>query len=101
MGLRFAQSATSSLRAPKKGPDSLSEGPFWGGWPIVFGRHHEPYLVTQSPSDAVASRSSRVWLRTTYLSPTLRISRPMLDLTGAPSSSQGDGEGAIFVYARA
>ena len=35
-------------------------------------------------------------LRMWYLSPTLRISRPMLDLEG----SGGDGKRAIFVYAR-
>ena len=46
--------------------------------------------------DALNPLSSRVRLRTTYLSPTLRISRPMLDLEG----SGGDGKRAIFVYAR-
>lgn len=44
----------------------------------------------------------QVTLRTTYLSDTLRISRPVLELDGAPASgTDDDGSRAIFVYARA
>ena len=51
--------------------------------------------------DALAPGSSRVLLKSTFLSSTLRISRPVLDLAAAPASATAaDGEGAVFVYAR-
>ena len=63
--------------------------------PSVFSVLDQFAFPSGDALDAVAARSSRVRLRTTYLSPTLRISRPELDLGGAPSP--GD---AVFVYAR-
>jgi len=50
--------------------------------------------------DALRPRSSCVTMRTTYLSQTLRVSRPVLDLQDAPLGSTDDGARAIFVYAR-
>lgn len=48
--------------------------------------------------DAMSASSSRVLLRTTYLSPQLRISRPVLSLSS--SSSAGRSSECVFVYAR-
>jgi len=49
--------------------------------------------------DALSPRSSTVVLQTTYLSSSLRISRPRLDLSAAPAPA--DEARSAFVYARA
>ena len=70
--------------------------------PDVFAGLNAFAFPSGDALDAVAPRSSRVTMRTTYLSQTLRISRPMPDLADAPPSGRGDGDGsrAVFVYAR-
>ena len=50
--------------------------------------------------DAIVPRSSRVQLRTTYLTSTMRISRPVLQLEDAPIGNMDASSNAVFVYAR-
>ena len=52
--------------------------------PSIFGLLDDFGFPSGDSLDAIAPRSSVVTLRTTYLSPTLRISRPLLDLSDAP-----------------
>ena len=51
--------------------------------------------------DLIRPLSSKVMLRTTYLTKTMRISRPLLDLgdDSSPFSDEGVTD-AVFVYAR-